>query len=97
MAGPSLVGSYYECGMHTAIAVRKLWKSQGLLLIETGNYTAYLGPHSEVAGAEGKSMGLGFCFYRGPGYGPRVSQAYSVLVNLKHKKSQIVIIFTEIL
>ena len=31
-------------------------------------------------------MGLGFCFFSGQGWEPRVSRAQSLMVNLKHKR-----------
>lgn len=67
----------------------------------TWNYTAHQGPYSEVQregrGGEGGgerrggkdkracTHGLGFCFYWGTRWGLRISQAHSLLVDLKLK------------
>ena len=66
----------------SAITTRKLWKTKGLLLTRQRNYITQLRPYNEVTGRgrETEHTGLGFCFCC-----PRVSQAHSVLVNLKYK------------
>ena len=58
--------------------IRKLWgKKKGLLLTCVGMHMAYLGPQSEVGMGQGVGgRRLGFCFYWGQGWRPRVSQAH---------------------
>ena len=41
-------------------------------------------PHNEVMVGEREHMGLGFCLDWGQRWGPRISQVYSLLMNLKH-------------
>lgn len=68
------------------ITIRKLWrkkKKKGLLLKGPGNYVADLGPHSEVW-IKRESAGARSSFIWGQGWEPRVLQARSLLVNLKH-------------
>jgi len=36
----------------SAIIIRKLWKRKKRFITRSGNYTTYLGPHSEVAKEE---------------------------------------------
>ena len=84
VAGPALVTLIMIARGPSTITIRKFLGKKGLLLKGHGNYKAYLGPKSKAMG-ERESTGLGFCFYWGLGWGPRVSQAHSLLVNLKHK------------
>ena len=52
MVGPALVFLIIIARCLSAITIRKLWKSQGLLLTGPGNYTVHLGLHSKVVGRE---------------------------------------------
>lgn len=73
---------------HLEITIGKFWgKNKGLLLTGSGNYIVHLRQHREVAGRETEcvSLSLRFRYYWGRGWGPRVSQAHSLLVHLKHK------------
>ena len=50
---------------------------------------AHLGPDNKVTGRERERPGLGFHFYWGQGWGPRVLWAHSLLVNLEHKSGNL--------
>lgn len=55
------------------------------LLTGPGKRTAYLEPQMRLwVEKERECLGLGFCFYWNPSYGPKFSQAHYLLVNLKH-------------
>ena len=72
--------------------MRKLSKNKGLLFTGPENYTAHRGPHSKDAGGEretGRVRGPGFLLLLGSAWGPRVSWAHSLLLNLKHKSGNL--------
>ena len=52
VVGPALVVLIMIARRPSAITIRKLLKSKGLLRTGPGNYTAHLGPHSKLAGRE---------------------------------------------
>jgi len=44
----------------SAIIIRKLWKRKKRFITRSGNYTTYLGPHSEVANRRDLTWGSAF-------------------------------------
>ena len=59
-------------------------KNKGLLLTRSGHYIAYHALSSQEERAI--KHGPVFCFYWCWGWGPTVLKAYSLLMNLKHKR-----------
>ena len=74
MDGRALVVLIMTARYPSATAIRKLGENKGLLPTGPGNYTATQ-----------RILGPGLLLLLGLRVGPRVSQARSLLVNLKHK------------
>lgn len=51
---PALVDLTVVARLPSEMTIRKLWKNRGLLLTWFENYTAHLGPHSEVTRRQGE-------------------------------------------
>ena len=68
-----------------------LKKHKGLLLVRPGNHTACRGPQNKIAAGErgGTCHESGVLPLLGSRWGPRVSTAQSLLVNLKQKNGNL--------
>lgn len=87
--GLALVVLFMIVRCPSEIPIRRLWKNIGVLLTGPVNYTAHMGPHSEVTGRETEgecTWAWGSAF---TGWGPRVLWTYSLLVNVSHKSGNL--------
>ena len=72
-----------------AITIRKLWKKSKVYYLQDLDITWHTWGYTARSQTERLRTVLGFCFYRGWGWEPRVSWAHSLLVNLKYQSGNL--------
>ena len=84
VAGPALVVLIMTARCPLAMNIRKLEKIK-VYHLQNLEMTQHSWGHTARSWVETECTGLGFCFYWGLGWGPRISWAHSLLVNFTQK------------